>query len=561
MAIEDPSVEYRPLTPRMLVVGKYIHENSDIYHDNVLVEVAVSGTVKGNEVITKTDPERIHMLEQLEQMELGLKNLDLLLVIDDSHSMRTCFKTVGEVVETMLREQLRDRNNGIITHLRIAVVYFCDTKVGSSVRYEPALNEVFEPGMSDAQAQTRIDQLVEQIKDHKYRDGGDTPEQLYLAINQAIEDNQQRLYEGALAQHHRRIMVTITDASSKPIVLPDGTELSDERTIDALVGRLVPKSPRAPFEFYAIRVDPENTKADSRHEDAILLGSQMRAFCDALNQRVRQSDEPIEEVRMAHFFPENDRELLDTDQLSETLKQTFDAIIKRQKLWSEQITQLRLGKWIANASELDAGIFTRLQGLGIDIEQFSNTDAFDLYFPGRVWMYHRDEHKRGPIQLQTEYLLSFGELQEMVGALNRFANADADTLSDPKKIRAAFEDELVGLSREGATFDTFKEAFESRYGFVTKTDFMSMSYKNLTEGLVANSKDFQEFRRKVARLDDLIHGLDRDWKVVEADIAGVKGYKLDSPPKDENSRVTTPRYFIQPGSDVRYYWVPVEDLP
>ena len=124
---------------------------------------------------------------------------------------------------------------------------------------------------------------------------------------------------------------------------------------------------------------------------------------------------------------------------------------------------------------------------------------------------------------------------------------------------------LKAFAREGADLKTltFEKAFASRFGIATRTKFLSLPYEQLTTGIKANGKEMLEFKLKVNMLDDLLRGVERPWKIVAKPSSGggPVEYLLEGPADEEKYKDKKPRYFTQPGSGTKYYWVRVEDLP
>jgi len=607
---EDPKVPWAPVTPRLLLIdGKSIEQGDDPATLFRVLTPGVANTQRKG--VTAPSSAQVGSKVNLERAQREIKNLDLVFVIDDSQSMQRCFKPVGRVVEEVLRQALQSRQKlldsktgeltpGTVSRLRVSVTFYSDRPAGRSViplgappskESDPKpkweMKVIFKPETSDAEALKNIRDLVgddagldkKSIKGHEFRPGGDPPEQLFEGIYTAADEIKAELAQAPLA---RRVMILVGDMASHPLQDGKGKDLSDEQSIALLVRKLTPSGDgENPFEFYAVRVEEDDTIPGQRHEDAIRMRAQMLTLCNALNQAERQrvkraspslTDDDLKKIVVARFFPDGPAQapeaslpLVKVADLSATLRTRFDAIREQQEMVLRDITDLRTGEWPANPNQLSEATLRLLASLGENAADFAKRDAAEVYLGGYVWRHVRVVGGgKGPRQLRTEFRLSEGELFAVIKALEAFAGAPRDVLETPEALQKLYREQLKDLAREKEQFKDFREAFDSRFGIKSLTTFLKKSEKELTTGLKANSEEVAQLRMKVELLKDrlanqtresIVDGKSRKIQVVKTKAGG---FDLDLP---DAIKLETPNYFTQPGGDEKFFWVPIEELP
>ncbi len=589
---ETPGIKWTPYTARILTLRghepKTIGPGPDPVH--MLFEVAApgvvntqTGTIKAGGVSEATTKARLAVLLE------GSKKLDIVFVIDDSQSMESYFKPVGDIVEEVLKDALNNRETvtppkpGTVTRLRVGVTFYSDYEAGKPVirlapgpdgQPGPKMWEIFNIQTSAEQAANNLHRLVgdendvQSIKGHKFRPGGDEPEQLFQGIYDGVQELQDELAQAPLA---RRVLILIGDMASHPLRLGK-KELTDTEAITAIVKKLNPNPPgkaipgengENPFEFYAVRVEGNDSNPKARRLDAIRMRTQMLDLCDALNARYQEwNPNPEKPSVVARFFPDGGREkpeaqlpLIQVEELTKALRARFLQIRADQERLIGGISALQAGEWPANPNQLDPTVVSGLRAAGLDPQQFAKTDAFEVYLTGYVWRHTRVGSEQN--QVQTEFFLSAGQLDLLISSLDAFAGATRDVLESPTKLQTLYSEQLKGLAREDQSFISFKDAFKSRFGIITRTDFLKKQLVDLKEGLKADGLEVVELRRKVERLKDIRAGYDRPMTIQKV---GEK-YKLNMPELDDKYRLKELNYFTQPGSQVKYYWIPIEELP
>lgn len=563
---EDPAAAYTPSTPRLLVLDG---GRKDEGTKNELFRLAASGDLGRPDGRPPADAGKLR--DDLALVDDGLRQLDLLFVVDDSQSMQACFRPVGEVIEKVLTAAKGARGRAgpaaakadpgdkpaaaTISRLRVAVTYFSDDEAGPAEKAVRAgrFVEVFDAKTSDAEAEARIARIVGRpgqrdsgVKGHQFRAGGTVPERLYEGVEGAVDEVAADLNASPLS---RRVMVVISDAESHPL------RGETDRNSRLLVADKLCPARGNPFEFYAIRVEVEGATAADRGPEAVALGAQMRALCGELNRREERRVK-VPGVTVARFFPQADATEVDVKALTDALEDRFRRLVAEQEKARSQLVQLRLGEWPANPSRLEPLVLSALATAGLSLDQMRRFEALEVYRTGYGW-------RNGPAgrrQLQTEFLMSEGDLNLLVTSLEQvFGRGGVVPARD--RLELAYKEQLKTLAKEDRPFATFADAFASRFGIKTRPGLLNTPPDQLFEGLKKDPKEVAEVVCRINRLRDRQQGVTRTWAVQE--VAGTGGGPPSYVPAGDGGGAPdrVRRYFTQPGSDVKYYWVPFEELP
>ena len=583
---ETPGIKWAPYTARMLVLSGHEPKVMALGQDPVpmLFEVAVPGVLNTQTGTIKSGGVDVAAIKaKLSALYEGSKKLDIVFVIDDSQRMESYFKPVGDIVEEVLKDALINRETvtpskpGTVTRLRVGITFYSDYEAGKPVirlaptpdgQPGPKMWEIFNSQTSAVQAANNLRRLVGDIKGHQFRPGGDDPDQLFQGIYDAVDEVQDELAQAPLA---RRVMILIGDMASHPLRLGK-KELTDTEAITAMVKKLNPNPPgkaipgengENPFEFYAVRVEGNDSNPKARRLDAIRMRTQMLDLCDALNARYQEwNPNPEKPSVVARFFPDGGREkpeaqlpLIQVEELTKALRARFLQIRADQERLIGGVSALQAGEWPASPYQLDPRVVSALRAAGLDPQQLAKTDAFEIYLTGYVWRYMRGGGEQK--QVQTEFFLAEGELDQLIYSLDAFVGATRDVLENPTRFQTLYTEQLKALAREDRSFVSFADAFKSKFGIITRTNFLQKTRTDLTEGLKADGLEIAELRQKVERLKDTRAGYDRPIKIEKVG----ERYRLTIPELDDKYRLKEPNYFTQPGSSVKYYWIPIDELP
>lgn len=589
---ETPALDYAPETSRMLVLKAAETEKDARGHEVPKIFEIASPAVLNPRAgkVSGSNAEMDKLREKLKRILEGYENLDLVWVIDDSNSMQKCFAPVGKLVKELLDRALSDRLvedsrtkmvSGTIRRLRVAVTFYSDKEAGDPV-LPGELKEIFNFNTSADDAKKNIDALANSIIQHKFRAGGDDPEQLFEGIEQSIDKIRSQLNDAPLS---RRVMLVIGDACSHPLSGRGGKPLSDDEAIAKLVKKLNPNSDQlrkdeegeSPFEFYPIRVEDDNTDPARRQQESVKMRKQMWALVDALNKK-EQLRTGRKETTVARFFPSIDSDgreggvevpedrikVVRVPELLSAIRSRFEQIRDDLNGRVAAISKLQYGEWPSNPNKVDPRVLSDLAKVGWTPERLAKLADFEIYINSYVWRLVPTKDVTTE-QVRTEFRLAAGELEEVKSCLMRITELDEEILSTPSKLKELFRQMLETLSREKSnTYATFEEAFKSRFGIVTRSGILNKKESELTDGLKANSEEIVSMWIKANLLDDIFNGSyrttspDGDLVQLKPELRGEKYFKPNLP---EKKKLDKANYFKQPGSSLRFFWVPLEAFP
>jgi hypothetical protein len=315
----------------------------------------------------------------LADAQAALHNVDLMLVVDKTGSMRRYRHDIGKAVAAV-GKQLLERPGGKI-NLRVACTYFgdFDTEGNQPISTPETWTDVTNPA--------DLKQRITALADPNNYSFGETPyAQLYLGITEAL-DASRRWRSNAL-----RMVIVITDGGNRTEKTPKHASVAN--IVDRLVG-----GSRLPTDFYTIRMwDPAEPHTGDETKSHDQLEHDIAAINDALRARVPQGSA---EKPVAAFF-----DAADGDRLQEQIRRRFAGLSKQVEVWNEQLLAIKHGG--RPHSEIDPRMRAFLKANGVDLDEMPS-----FYREGFVWQW--DE--QGVPQVRVVALVRRDELEQLSAAL------------------------------------------------------------------------------------------------------------------------------------------------
>ncbi len=177
---------------------------------------------------------------------------------------------------------------------------------------------------------------------------------------------------------------------------------------------------------------------------------------------------------------------------------------------------------------------------------------------GYVW-HHARGAAVGTAQVKRELFLSEYDLRLLIDTIKAYIDAPRDTLENADILREYYPKIIKDYFEKTPPFQSLKEAFYARFGYTSQAKLLDIRAGMISKGIWSGDQEAVELKKKLERLIDIIEGYDRP-SFIKTDKTGLN-YQLDIPPREDKYRRKEDNYFIQPGSPMKYYWVPIEELP
>ena len=499
--VDGKPVPITPRSPRFPVLDwpereKYRAQFPDGWE---LVKVGVEGALVDQEGNPLMNAEEIRELrEKLRSLESAIQNLQLLLVIDDTESMRPWFPVAARAIE----EAIQKLWSGHQGSFWLAITYYSDYD-----RLDPTFVPVRTQQLTNDERE--IKRRLQELRTHEVRRGYDPREMVFEGIIRGI-----------------RAARFDPLATKVVIVIGDDADKSDENdpmhAAEQMVVRELTKFP-SPVHFLAIQVYPANRLKE--RPVAAAFRKQMETICQIYSRS----------ERTVGFTAE----VISSDEIPTvvgTIQNYLAAIRDQQIHYKDRLQKLRLGDVPA---QIEKGIELVLRELGVAkrLEELARFGAFQLYNEGYAWVPRRGNNV--PSETELVLLLSHRELEEIAELLDEIFRELGEGDWDPAKLRELL-DKALG------------EETRNRLDALLKSVALVDSGTTLRRLLTgqADTEDLYRLQGFRIRLDDIA----KDRKFEYRRLYGDSGVWMRSgKPTPET------RWFPSFTGEVRWYWIRVWD--
>jgi hypothetical protein len=490
----------RPCDPRYPILAK---PDKDLRTDNRLYRVAwVSGAVAPQD------------RRRLEEAQEAVKNLDVLVVIDDTFSMEPYFPAVANGLERVLNSMASSRGDGPEWQLRIAVAYYAD---------EDYSDHPFQPAkLVPISRADKIDGLIKEVRAHKTQGGGDAPESVFKGIIHAVDG-------AGFNPYHQKLVITIGDSGDKSL---EGADVHTEKdkVVDKLCG-----ARGMPIEFYAIRVDTEASR--EAQVDAVRYETQMKAIVERLNARLNAN--AAKKDAFADYV-----HLSDAPQVAADVVKRYQTLRREAAEISEIIRGYQRGQF--QNTTLGPAAEKRLAAHGIDRDKLAKLQVADVCQEGFVWQFA--PRTSGIPQVRSKVLLERPRVMQIQWMLDKLLEG-AEGGSLPEVV-----DELV-KKYAGEPGGSLEDVYYKKQGLPVRSKLLQLSAEELRSRDLEDELPLLTLKRN--RLKDLLDGVACDWTLTRKK---AKSGQIVLRPTCSKQELLD-RTFKIPGDpqEMPWYWVDMED--
>jgi len=324
------------------------------------------------------------------------KQVDILVIVDDSQGMDAFFPAVAESMKAILDDFSEavssPPESDYYRDVQVAVAYYADLQHSTPPAIKPSK---LLPITDKAQ----FDYLLGEVRRHQHNGGGDLRESVFDGIAKCLDNARFR-------PRSRRLVVVIGDEGDKRDV---GTT-DFNRATSALAKRMVPPGNRLPCDFLAICVKSADKGADSNS-----FANHMKE----LNQAIRRQQKAMHGTEAAEMA---DLVEMPAGQLA---KAEFSEKVKEKLMAKTQRFEVETAKYISWAREMAKGNRLSASRLGDTLKLLIASTAQGDITPGQDEVYRdgfawkNSVHNNVP-QLREMVLVRRSELRSIYGELSRF---------------------------------------------------------------------------------------------------------------------------------------------
>lgn len=509
--------------------------------------------------------------KKLIELEKAWATTEILLVVDGTDSMAKWFIPIADSLKSLKATILKGRAlapSGLKPAVRIGLVFYNDLTPTNAVAVEPWRPKTARPDQTQVlwDFDAHIDEMIEgldatpetknlpraqQVSNHKFRDGGDRREMVFLGIRKGID-------KAGFSPVARKMVVVIGDDGDRNYDDPKFAKYYELYKPEKLVEKLVPGGGSAAIEFYAIQV------VNPKDDEQIAFARQMNDIV----QLHAQADPDTADRAKAKLGPRAGyATAADADQLYATIEKEYLRMAKQFATDKQILDDMLAGNPPTVLSpEREAIIKKRLDELGDPEMTWDKVRArrgFQLFEIGYVW-----EKPDGlNSQVRPRLLMNRKDLDSIVTGLGKLDRSPAER-PDPKMLVESLVDLMAGDfapagEREQWAMTARKELKISSIDVVLRKraglKFNSPLFKQLVGDINAGQVEIQHrndllFVRD--RLQDITKG---DWclyDVKENDAGGIKyrSWKRDDATR-QNDETTRRSFNLYGDRSSDWYWI------
>lgn len=551
-----------PSEPRHPILEKY----TDLTYNNVLYRIGYSAGFSDQNIDL---PE---LMTQLESTKDAIGKLDLMVLVDQTSSMKECFPEIAQAVALIFRGVIA----GEAKNVRISVSFYGDQEARAEIdgsgesafeinpfvaletekvqqetdaflgryleQFRKIQNEEDFDVLQRQFDEKRVDvELVKMLRDvhfHAFQGGGDPLEDVFKGIQHASRAD--------FRSQSMKLLLVLGDRGDKAGKLAPKVNA----TIKQIQNKLQGGPNNMPTDLVAI-----NVAAEPQRPDAALFTQQMNAL----------------QLRMNPNVGIGGANRLET--LANIIKDQYDKVLKQKQEMETQIIKLGGGEFSA---EIGPQLRRLLESKGIDTEKLKDTKGNEIFQRGFVWHY---QPGTGVPQIRTQVLLKEKEICELISLLDR---AFGETIFNEElngRIEALIKAIEISSGQMQNAAGTLEDILTLSLDLPCSSPLMSLTETKLNEkseteeGRAWLESEYSNIRVKLKRLKDLCEidmdsparaqkpGFWTDWRMQTK--VGADGVRYTAPVSTKK-KVAVNRAFTYPNDETgtKWYWIDLaEEYP
>jgi hypothetical protein len=476
-----------------------------------LVRVGVSGSYVNDQGEEIASAEEIRELqEKLRLVRERMSNLQILLVVDETESMRPWFHQAAKAVEEVIN-RLRREHRGTVS---LAITYYSDSDPD-----RPWLPPVRGQRLTSDPAE--IQRRIEELRTHKVGRGGDPREMVFRGIVQGVR-------EAGFDPLATKLLILLGDDADKSDE-NDPQHRAEQEVMRALLNFPVP------IQFFAIQVVSPEVLANRPVAQA--FRKQMSTICQLYTEEVNRSVKIVPgSLGDLEQFEANVLSTAEVEKVIASIKDKIDRMRNWMVMQTKRLDQLRLG---AVTAEVGPAVDRILEELGLRelVDRLRAGKGFQLYFDGYAWIPKSQTNLTGP--LEVVLLLSGRELEDTVRILEDVVGELGAGDWKAEGVRRILEKAL------GEESKNFLDLMIKSTALVQADSRLNKLLRNMV-----TEQDLGELGCRMMRLEDILRDIEFDY---------VRSRTSPSLCMRQGEGKVVRRWFQSFTGEVRWYWIRVQD--
>ncbi|MSR33158.1 MAG: VWA domain-containing protein [Gemmataceae bacterium] len=313
----------------------------------------------GNELASKDQLEKLR--RKLDDLQFEVASTDLVFVIDDTESMEQYFAAAAECVEKILEAVKKEKGK-----VRVGLAFYNDIpfdqrnnaeNLDKAVDINP-LVDIVGPGG---------EKIIQKLKDHKTKRGGDPREQMFHGLNSALE-------KMGFSRQSRKIVILIGDTGDHD-TNPDGDFLKESKIVEKMVFE-----DRSPIEFFGIQVVPPKDNSDLN-----AFKSQVNKIIDFSHAKMKSLETKDAEGKVVGTQMDGRQNLYvqisDVDEVIGQIMKRYKDLREKQEATRLEIAKVGGGQWTRVSPEVER----ILKQENVDLDVLRKTKGLQVFDYGWVW--------------------------------------------------------------------------------------------------------------------------------------------------------------------------------
>ena len=553
-----------PSEPRHPILEKY----ADLPYNNVLYRIGYSAGFSDQNI------DLPKLRTQLSSIKDAIGKLDLMVLVDQTSSMKECFPEIAQAVALIFRGVTA----GEAKDVRISVSFYGDQEARAEIdgdgqsafeinpfvaletekaqqatdqflgRYLGQFRKIKNEDDFDAlqrlfegkKVDTELVNMLRNIHFHDFQGGGDPLEDVFKGIQYASRGN--------FRSQSMKLLLVLGDRGDKAGEITSKKVLA---TIGQIADKLKGGANNLPTDLVAI-----NVAVEPERRDAALFTEQMNAL------QLRLNPDAVG-IKGANRF----------ETLANLIKDQYDKLLKQKQQMESDIRDLGDGEFSA---EIGPQLRRLLESKGINTKKLKNTTGNEIFQRGFVWHY---QPGTGVAQIRTQVLLKEKELCELIALLDRAFGESIYNEELNGRLEALIKAIEISSGQMQDKSGTLEDILTLSLDLPCSSPLMTLTETKLNEkseteeGRAWLEREYCDIRVKLKRLKDLCEvdmdspsraqkpGFWTDWRIQTK--VGSDGVPYTAP-ISTRKKVRVKRAFSYPNDETgtRWYWIDLlEEYP
>ena len=370
---------------------------------------------------------------RLEDLKRQLDSTEILLVIDDTGSMRDFYQDyIPKWVEGLVG-QVSGGNGLRKQDVYVTVRFYHDLDDNERKNFQGSSDKARDWLAKDAVTMIQrtnivsrnpdsnmsdgLKDMVKKMKEHKSPPSGDPLEQMLFGLEHGLVEANK-----AVLPHARKLCIVIGDTGSHKENI---TGFNPKDQIPRIAKNLVPEGDSSPWELVAIQVPASGNALRNDFklfvEQIDEIESEVKNVSEARNKQNKARLEK-DKIQFSGLLSGSVSLFEAPEKVDDVLKRLQDSINKRDKLFDEfssQTTTITRGaRSPSGGTTIKPELRDKLKLAGVDVDRLTQTGA-QLFYKGFVWENDPDKKK----QVRIKLLMSDRELAKTEEVVQTFIQA------------------------------------------------------------------------------------------------------------------------------------------